>query len=140
MATVELTEARLDDPLAYLSLDAARGHRVEGRAGVLSTDDGLGVDNLSVVDAADLVTEAVPAPGARDAPRGAERRVRPGGIRAPAGRCSATPQVTVVGRPARVAGGDRRTSAGRVGTASLLLRDAPDGDWTVETKLTIDLG
>jgi hypothetical protein len=25
-------------------------------------------------------------------------------------------------------------------TAGLLLRDAPEGDWTVETKLTIDLG
>ncbi len=137
VATVELTEARLDDPLAYLTLTLPTGTRVDGRAGVLATDEGVDVDNLSVVAAADLVTERVPAPVPGTLLEGPSDEFT--GAIEPGWTAVRDPQVTVVDD--RLVWPVESTDlTGPGGTAGLLLRDAPDGDWTVETKVTIDLG
>jgi arabinan endo-1,5-alpha-L-arabinosidase len=50
-----------------------------------------------------------------------------------------TPQVTVSGGALHWPT-EASDLTGPGGTASLLLRDAPQGDWTIQTKLTLDLG
>jgi hypothetical protein len=137
-ATAELTEARLFDPLASLALDLPEGTRTNGQAGALATDEGVDVDNLSVVEAADLVTEAVPdpTPGAVIPELSDEFE---GTTLSDRWEQLGTPAVTVAGGLLQwpVETGDL---GGPGRTANLLVQDAPDGDWTVETKLTIDLG
>jgi beta-xylosidase len=133
-----LTHARLADPLASLSLrrrDPSNGRR----AGALAEGAGVDVDNLSVLRAHRPLTT----------------KVRDDVPRRPLPAASDEFDGTALGsgwqwvRPradAQVAGGSLRwptQPADLTGTgndASVLLRDAPQGDWTVETKLTIDLG
>jgi arabinan endo-1,5-alpha-L-arabinosidase len=137
-ATAELTEARLDDPLVHLTLDLPEGTRMNGQAGALAQGEGVGVDNLSVVEAAALLTEAEPAPS-------------PGTLlpelsdefdaAAPSAGWDAVrdPEVTVTGGEL-VWEVETTDLVGTGNDAGLLLRDAPDGDWTVETKVSLDLG
>jgi arabinan endo-1,5-alpha-L-arabinosidase len=127
----ELTEARQSGPIVSLSLTVPA---VLPLAGFTGRGD---VAEFSVQRLARPVTHAVAAPAVGrlvwsdefggDAPRAGWDWVR---------RDDA---VTVAGGALNwpVEGGDL---TGATNTASVLLRDAPAGDWTVETKLTLDLG
>jgi len=135
-ATASLSPARLGDPTVSLDL-RLRGAVPAKEAGAFARGAGVGVANLSVARparAAHLVTEAVPN---RLDPSASDEFSDP----------------TLAGwtwrRPdpaAQVVGGSLRwpTQAGDLvgptNDASVLLRDPGDGAWTVETKLTIDLG
>ncbi|NMR20209.1 family 43 glycosylhydrolase [Cellulomonas fimi] len=137
VATAELTEARLFDPLADVELTLPAGTRLNGQAGAYAGDGGVHVDNLSVVEAAEPVTEAVPRP-------------TPGTLLPEYSDEFAGPDLegwTVLdAEEATVVDGELTwdVEAGDLGgpgrTAGLLLRDPPEGDWTVETQLQIDLG
>jgi hypothetical protein len=137
VATAELTHARLFDPLARIVVDVPGG-RHGGQAGASANGAGVEVDNLSALQAAELVTKRVPAP-------------QPGTLLSAYSdefdSATLSPGWTEVRDPdITLAGGQLRwpvESRDLVGTgndAGLLLRDAPEGTWTVETKLTIDLG
>jgi hypothetical protein len=137
VATAELTNARLFDPLATVEL-AVPGGGTEGQAGAVARGKGVQVDNLSALRAAELVTERIPGP-------------QPGTLLSDLSDefdgSSLDPGWTELRDPdVTVAGGQLSwpvEAADLTGTgndAGLLLREAPEGDWTVETKLTIDLG
>jgi hypothetical protein len=139
-AYAALSQARLGDPVAELTLAVPESLRSgAGRAGAI-TSDGGDAANVTTArparQASSVVTEPVPstaAPAAGDEFDGADLG----------------PGWTWV-RPdpaASVAGGELRwptQAADLVGggnTAAVLLRDPPSGaDWSVVTKLTIDLG
>ncbi len=137
VATVEYTEARLHDPLAHLTLELPEGTRLNGQAGAYAEGEGVGVDNLSVVAAAQLVTEEIPqpTPGTLIPELSDEFDAAP----SESWEALGTPQVTV--EDGRLVWPVETGDLGGPGrTASLLLQDAPEGPFTVETKLEIDLG
>jgi hypothetical protein len=135
-----LSHARLGDPLAELSLRLPRSLQSgAGRAGALARAPGARAKNVSVVRPATPVTRLarpqVPStlvPGSSDEFDGT-------GLAAGWSWVRPDPQ-------AKVTGGALRwptQAADLVGDgndAGVLLRDAPDGAWTIATKLTIDLG
>jgi hypothetical protein len=138
VARAELTNARLFDPLARVSLTLPSSARQSGRAGAVATGAGAQIDNLSALPAARLVTERIPGPrpgrllaGPSDEFNG---RLERGWARV------RDPEVTVAG--GRLVWPVEATDlTGNSDNAGLLLRDAPARkNWTVETKLTIDLG
>ena len=138
VARAELTHARLGDPLAAVSLELPRRTRTNGSAGVLATGAGVQVDNLSALPAAELVTDPVapPLPGAPIPGAGDEFD---GPALAPGWTQVRSPAATLDAGTLRwpVEAGDL---VGTGNDAGLLLREPPAGDWTAETKLTIDLG
>lgn len=131
----ELSESRLGDPEAQVNGKARTASR---SALTLATQGGaLEIDNLSVAPAADLVTRAVRDPRVgralfsegfnRDPARSGWELVQP------------TPGIQVAGGELRwPLTGDDLAGDGR--TAPLLLRDAPEGDWSAETEFTFDVG
>lgn len=133
--TAALTEARESGPIVSVALDTAPGLAV-GRAGV-RLSGGASADNLSAAPLFTPVTKAVaqPKPGALiasdefdgTAPSSAWSWVR------------ADADATVSGGSLNwpLQDGDLAGTANNVG---VLLRDAPAGDYTVETKLTLPLG
>jgi arabinan endo-1,5-alpha-L-arabinosidase len=138
VATAELTNARLGDPLATASLALPARTHTAGPAGAVAQGAGAEVDNLSALPAAVLVTRRIagPQPG----------RLLPGTSDEFTGTAPAPGWIRVRDPAVTVAGGQLRwpTEAADVtgdsDNAGLLLREAPDGNWTAETKLTIDLG
>ncbi|GEA87802.1 hypothetical protein CCE01nite_17510 [Cellulomonas cellasea] len=136
VAEAELTHARLGDPLAAVTLDLPRGARVPGAAGAFAAGPGVHVDNLSALPTARPVTRTVPL--ARPGDLVLEDEFD-GDALDPAWTVLRSPQVTVADGVLRWP-----TEAGDLGgtanDAGVLLRDAPDGDWIAETRLTIDLG
>ncbi|MBX9244058.1 family 43 glycosylhydrolase [Actinotalea ferrariae] len=135
VAYAELSNARLGDPVAVVSLDLRRHTRTSGAAGALATGAGVHVDNLSAVPLANEVTEAVPQPVPGELVESLEFDDGLG----EGWEVVRDPQVTV--EDGQLVWQVEPTDlVGAGGTAGLLLRDAPDGDWTVETRLTIDLG
>lgn len=136
VATAELSDARLGDPLATARLDLAatqRGGQPFGRSGAIATGAGARIDNLSVAAVAAPGQAVPPEPlGELDITRSDEfdgpldERWTP--LRAP--------QV-------RVEGGELRWPVqnadltGPGGSAALLLQNPPDGDWTVETSVDV---
>ena len=138
VATVELTHARLGDPLAVVSVELPRHARTSGLAGAAATGPGVQVDNLSALPAAEPVTGpmAAPVPGTPLPDAGDEFNgpaLVPGWtqVRSPA----ATLDAGMLRWPV-----EEKDLTGTGNDAGLLLRDPPAGDWTAETKLTIDLG
>jgi hypothetical protein len=131
-----LSPARLGDPYATVAVDARRGP-APTEAGAFAGGAGAGVANLSVAEparTAALVTDRVP--------NRLDRRA--------SDEFSST---TLAGwtwrRPdpaARVVDGALQWPTqpgdlvGTVNDASVLLRDPGDGEWAVETKVSIDLG
>ncbi|PJJ71726.1 glycosyl hydrolase family 43 [Diaminobutyricimonas aerilata] len=129
----QLSESRLGDPVASVR---AAGRDVRGLLSIEAADGAAEIDNLSVNDAAELVTERVPDPvagestfveefdGALDEDWRQERWrddivVRDGALHWPLGNDDlAAPE----------------------GAGPLLLRDVPAGDWIAQTQLTLDLG
>jgi regulation of enolase protein 1 (concanavalin A-like superfamily) len=134
-ARAELSDARLFDPEAALVLRLPRDSRLAGPSGVVTGARGGEVDNLSALPAHRPVTRLVeqPRPGRTVFSDAFDGRLRPGWERVRAPR-------------AAVRGGDLvwpvevADLGGPGGTASLLLRDAPQGDWTVQTRVSLDVG
>ena len=137
MVHAELSNARLGDPVAVVMLDLPEGTRRAGNAGAFAGGAGVGVDNLSVVPAAQEVEEAValPQPGALDPLMTDEFDGALG-----AGWTEVRDPDVTVADGMLVWQVEATDLVGAGNTAGLLLQDAPDGDWTAETKLTIDLG
>jgi hypothetical protein len=138
VATAELTHARLGDPLARVALALPAGSAVDGRAGAVAQGDRVDVDNLSALPAAALVTQRIPGPQPGELLAGSSDEFD--GTALGAGWTAVrNPQVTVAGGqlnwPTEAA-----DLTGTSNNAGLLLREPPEGDWTAETKLTIDLG
>ncbi|MEU4642851.1 family 43 glycosylhydrolase [Micromonospora sp. NPDC023814] len=134
--TAELSPARLGDQVAALSLRLDRP--VVGRIALTATGGAAGFDNVSVARLHRPVRHAAPEPRAggllpafsdefTDGLDPAWRWVRP------------DPAATVSGGALRwpVQGADL---TGTGNNAGVLLRDAPTGDYVVETKVTLDLG
>ena len=137
VATAEVSNAGLGNPIAVAELALPAGTRTNGSAGAYAAGPGVHVDNLSALPAADLVTElavTVPVPGTlvdgdefdAAAPGAGWTVVR-------------DPDVTVAGGEL-VWQVEPTDLVGSGNTAGILLRDPPEGDWTAETKVTIDLG
>ncbi|MGZ4614695.1 MAG: family 43 glycosylhydrolase [Actinomycetes bacterium] len=138
-ARTRLTHARLGDPLADLTLRLRRQAVPAPRAGAWASGAGVGVDNLSAQRAsrppARTVRDAVPTrldQAASDEFTGSSLAAGWQWVRPDA--------------QAHVTGGSLRwptQAADLVGPgndAGVLLRQAPRGDWAVETKVSIDLG
>jgi hypothetical protein len=139
-AYAELSQARLGDPLAVLSLALPASLRDgAGRAGAVARAPGASADNVTATAPARpltrVVADDVPStldPAASDEFDGASLGAGWSWVRE-------DPQ-------AQVAGGVLRwpTEAadlnGPGSSAGVLLRDAPNGDWAIVTKLGIDLG
>lgn len=135
--TARLTRARLGDPIAEVSLTSPVP--LAGRAGVLAVTGPVDADNVSATRLARPVMRTVPDPVAgRVLPAHSdefdEERlddawtwVRPDAAATVGGGALHWP----------VQGHDL---VGDGNVASVLLRDAPRGDYIVETKLTLDLG
>jgi len=135
----ELSHARLGDPLAVLTARLPARVRGGAVAGATASRKGAAIDNLSVVRAARRITAlaevdvpSTPVPASSDEFDGAA--LAPGW------------EWVREDPAAQVSGGAFRwptQAKDLVGTgndAGVLLRKPPSGDWTVETKLTIDLG
>ncbi|MEV5767559.1 family 43 glycosylhydrolase [Micromonospora sp. NPDC052213] len=134
--TAELSPARLGDQVAALSLRLDRP--VVGRIALTATGGDAGFDNVSVARLHRPVRHPAPEPRVggllpafsdefTDGLDPAWRWVRP------------DPAATVSGGALRwpVQGADL---TGTGNSAGVLLRDAPTGDYVVETKVTLDLG
>ncbi|MGY1806936.1 family 43 glycosylhydrolase [Blastococcus sp. SYSU D00669] len=137
VATAELTHARLFDPLARAELTVPGGG-AEGPAGATARGEGVQFDNLSALPAAELVTERVPGPQPGELlPEYSDEF--DGAALADGWEAVRDPQVTLSGGqlswPVEAA-----DLTGSGNDAGVLLRDVPDGDWTAETRLSIDLG
>jgi hypothetical protein len=96
------------------------------------------VDNLSALRAANPVTQQIPLPTPGQLLTGSSDEFD-GSTLAPGWEQVRDPAVRVEGG-SLVWPVESTDLTGPGGTAGLLLRDAPDGNWTAETKLTIDLG
>ncbi|MET9019531.1 family 43 glycosylhydrolase [Actinopolymorpha sp. NPDC004070] len=143
-ATADVTDARLEDPWATVRLDLPHGLDRPGSAGLVSAGSGGGsgvtaeADNFAANPLYTPVTRAVPAPK--------PGRVDPAYSDEFDGSLGDGWTWVRPDPKAQVSGGALRwpTQTGDLvgdGTPGLLLRSAmPDGDYTVQTKLTIDLG
>jgi hypothetical protein len=137
-AYAELSQARLGDPLARLRLTLpASLHSGAGRAGAVARHGTAA--NVTVAAPARRVTRAVAddvpsqlVPSASDEFDGAALAPGWSWVRQ-------DPQATVGGGVLRWPT-EAADLNGPGSSAGVLLRDAPAGDWTITTKLTIDLG
>lgn len=136
--TADVTDARLADPWAEVSLKVPGRLDRKGRAGVTATGGGE-VDNFSANALYEPVRKVVPAPKPGKVDKAFSDEFNGGALGAGWSWVrDPDPEATVSdGKfkwPTQIADlvGD--------GTPSLLVRDQPTGDFTIETKLTIDLG
>jgi arabinan endo-1,5-alpha-L-arabinosidase len=134
--TVEVTDARLHDPVVVQRRVLPHGSGGAGAVGAAARCGPADADNLGAAPLYDPVRRQVPPP-----------RVGAVVYADEFGNGTLDPGWTWVRQPAATeTGGVLRwpTQAadltGPGGTASVLLRDAPAGAYTVETKVAIDLG
>ncbi|MEP6798011.1 MAG: family 43 glycosylhydrolase, partial [Lapillicoccus sp.] len=137
-ATAQLSNARQGDPMTSLSLGVA-GLSLSPRGGALAAGRGVGVDNLSVLPAQELVTRRalLPVPGRLD-PGASDEFV---GNALQPGWSWVRPDINAVVAQGRLTWPTE--AADLVGTsndAGILLRDPGPGDWAVETKVSLDVG
>jgi len=134
---VEVTDARLNDPVAKVNLTVPATVAGAARVGLVSSGGAAHFDNLSAAQLYTPVTTRVPGPrvGSVDPAFSDEFNG------------SLEPQWSFVrSADGRVSNGQYvwNTQAADItgpgGSASLLLRNAPTGNYTVETKLNINLG
>ncbi|MGH8775199.1 MAG: family 43 glycosylhydrolase [Jiangellaceae bacterium] len=135
---VDVTGARLADPYAVVHAEVAESRRDRGRVGVAARDGSMDADNVATAALPEPVTEPVPLPtvGTLDPAYSDEfdGELGPGWT-----WVRQDPDAIVAGDVLRWP----TQAADLVGPgnqAGVLLRDAPDGDYVVETKLTVDLG
>jgi arabinan endo-1,5-alpha-L-arabinosidase len=136
--TVEVTEARLNDPLAVQKRTLPKEAVGSGSVGIASRGAGGEADNVGAAELYEPKTETAPEPEVGDVDAAFSDEFDDGAL---------GPEWSWVREPdGGEAGGAYRwpTQAADLtresNDASVLLRDAPEGDYTVETKLTIDLG
>lgn len=134
-AYAEVSHARLNDPLAQVTLDVS-GLVRDGRAGASADGAGVDVDNLSVVRPATLVTEAVDPP----APGGTVWEDQFDGDTLDAAWTTLRDPAVTVADGVLTWPTEAKDLVGAGNDAGVLLRDVPEGDWVAETRLTIDLG
>lgn len=134
----EISDARLGDPVADHALRLRKGSGGSGRVGAFAQCARAGVDNLGAAALYTPITETVPEPevGAVDPTFSDEFDDGVLGpewtwVREPDGEETDGSYVW----PTQA--GDL---VGAANDASVLLRDPPAGDFTVETKVNIDLG
>jgi beta-xylosidase len=133
-ARAEVSQARLGDPLATVTLDLPR--RVQaGAAGAVARGAGVHVDDLSALPLARPAGDPVPLPSTGALVDEATFEDGLGEGWTPV----RDPQVTVEGGDL-VWPVEQTDLVGTGNTAGLLLRDVPEGDWTAETAVEIDLG
>ncbi len=137
-AWAELTHARLGDPVAQVTLALPAGTSSTGPAGAFARDAGVRVDNLSAVRAATPVGQQIPLPTPGRLLTDSSDEFD-GSTLAAGWQVVRDPAVTVEGG-SLVWPVESKDLTGPGGNAGLLLRDAPEGNWTAETKLSIDLG
>jgi hypothetical protein len=133
-ARAEVSHARLGDPLAEVTLDLRRRTQT-APAGAVAQTRGVHVDDLSAVPLAVPVTERVPLPAtgtlvdevAFDDGLGAGWTA----VREPAATVEGGALVWPV---------EQADLTGTGNDAGLLLRDVPEGDWTAETAVQLDVG
>ncbi|WP_410809153.1 family 43 glycosylhydrolase [Micromonospora sp. 067-2] len=132
----ELSPARLGDQLAVVSLRLERP--VAGRPGLTATGGTAEFDNVSVARLYRPERRAAPVPRA-GAPLPAYSDEFGDGLDGAWQWVREDPAATVSGGALRwpVQAADL---TGTGNTAGVLLRDAPRGDYVVETKVTLDLG
>ncbi len=135
-ATARLTESRLGDVDAEVSVELARGAAIPRPVTLSAAGGEAQLDNLSVVKAHTPVTERAPEPDAGAVQFSEEfdtelddswNWVRPDG----------SAEVGDGTLDWQLGDGDLVDSDN---TGPLLLRDQPAGDWIAETKLNLDLG
>jgi len=137
-AEATITHARLGDPVASTTLKVRRATTVD-RAGAFANGAAVDVDNLSALPVAKPVTKLASTPVPKRLDRSASDNFS--GDRLGAGWSWVRQD-----DQARVNDGVLRwpTEAadlnGPGGNAGVLLRDPGEGDWTIETKVKIDLG
>jgi hypothetical protein len=137
--TAEVTDARLNDPYAVVR-HTLPGALSEGKAGIASRGGRVEADNFSAVklyvphtDLADPPNVGAASPAYSDGFNDGELAPAWRWVREPDGQETGgyynwpVQQADIVGE-------------GDANSASVLLRDAPAGAYTVETKLTINLG
>ncbi|MDQ3865154.1 MAG: family 43 glycosylhydrolase, partial [Actinomycetota bacterium] len=136
--TTEVTEARLGEPLASQTRTLPSGAGGQGAVGVASRSARSDGDNVGATSLYAPVTQTVPDPTVGTLYRSYSDEFNGNNldrawswVRTPAGQESGGAFVW----PTQSA-----DLYGSQNDASVLLRDAPQGDYTVETKLTIDLG
>ncbi|MGN9813516.1 family 43 glycosylhydrolase [Micromonospora sp. BQ11] len=134
--TAELSPARLGDQLAVVSLRLDRP--VAGRLALTAAGGDAEFDNVSLARLHQPVRRAVPQPRV-GAPLPAYSDEFTDGLDADWAWVREDPAATVSGGSLNwpVQGADL---TGTGNTAGVLLRDAPAGDYVVETKVTLDLG
>ncbi|MGN6612452.1 MAG: family 43 glycosylhydrolase, partial [Angustibacter sp.] len=136
-AHVQLSSARLGDPLAdvTLTLRADAGPR----AAVVADAAGADVDNLSAVAAARPVTRLVrdDVPSRLDASASDEFT---GSSLAPGWSWVREDDAATVGDGVLRWPTEAADLTGTSNDAGVLLRDPGDGDWTIQTRVTNDLG
>jgi arabinan endo-1,5-alpha-L-arabinosidase len=138
--SVAVTDARLGDPLATQTRTLPTGVGGQGAVGAASRSARTEADNVGATPLYEPATETVPDPEVgTPVPESSDEfddnKLQPAWswVREPDGRERRgaynwpVQQADIVGE-------------GEANNASILLRDAPVGDYTVETKLAIDLG
>lgn len=131
----QLSESRLGDPLAQVQLELPHAMPRQNLA-LTAADSAVQVDNLSVATAHQPVTEAVPTPQAGEELFTEEFD----GELAPGWQWLREQEDVSVSDGALnwpLTGAD---VTGPDNTGALLLRDAPAGEWIMETELTLDVG
>ncbi len=139
--TVEVTDARLNDPLAVQERTLPAKAVRSGSVGVASRGAGGEADNIGAAALYEPKTEVAPQPEVGGVDAAFSDEFDDGEldesddawswVREPDGEESGG----AYNWPTQAADLARDSN-----DASVLLRDAPDGDYTVETKLDIDLG
>ena len=133
-ARAEVSHARLGDPLAEVALDLRR-RTATSPAGALAQTGGVHVDDLSAVPLAVPVTERAPLPATGSL---VDDATFDDGLGA-GWTAVREPEATVEGG-ALVWPVEQADLTGSGNDAGLLLRDVPDGDWTAETAVRLDVG
>lgn len=133
-ARAEVSQARLGDPLAEVALELPR--RVPaGAAGTVARGAGVHVDDVSVVPLAADDVEPVPLPATGDLVDAAEFDDGLG-----AGWTALREPEVAVADGALVWPVEQADLTGSGNDAGVLLRDVPEGDWTAQTQVSVDLG
>lgn len=131
----QLMESRLGDPLAQVQVQTPSAMPRQNLA-LAAAGGAVQVDNLSVAPVHQPVTEAVPTPQAGEALLVEEFD----GDLAPGWEWLREQEDAMVDEGALhwpLAGAD---VVGSENTGALLLREAPAGEWIMETELTLDVG
>jgi hypothetical protein len=133
-ARAEVSQARLGDPLAEVTLELGR-RTPGGAAGAVARGAGVHVDDLSAVPLAARGVDVVPLPAPGTPAGGDEFDGAPD-----AGWTALRDPAVTVEDGALVWPVEQADLTGTGNDAGVLLRDVPEGDWTAETKVAIDLG